>query len=139
MGIAKRIKQARENKKMTLLELGEIIGKSEGTVQRYESGHIKNLKSDTIEGIARALSVSPAYLMGWEDEPASSTNKDEEKESSLLKQIQDEYGKDAAKIMKYSIKLNKAGQAKALEFVFDLADMPKYTKKETPGTELKHA
>lgn len=44
------------------------IGKTEATVQRYESGNIKNLKNDTIESIATALNVNPAYLMGWVEE-----------------------------------------------------------------------
>ena len=30
---------------MTLAELGRKIGKTEATVQRYESGNIKNLKT----------------------------------------------------------------------------------------------
>ncbi|MBO8703594.1 XRE family transcriptional regulator, partial [Staphylococcus aureus] len=29
---------------------------------------IKNLKNDTIESIATALNVNPAYLMGWVEE-----------------------------------------------------------------------
>lgn len=68
MTFSKRLKKSRENKHMTLAELGEKIGRSEATVQRYESGNIKNLKNDTIQQIADALDVSPAYLMGWEEE-----------------------------------------------------------------------
>lgn len=68
MSFSERMKQARLNKNMTLKELGKKIGKTEATVQRYESGEIKNLKNDTIELIASALEISPAYLMGWIDE-----------------------------------------------------------------------
>ena len=62
------MKQSREKQGMTLAELGRKIGKTEATVQRYESGNIKNLKNDTIESIATALNVNPAFLMGWIDE-----------------------------------------------------------------------
>ena len=55
-------------------DLGNKIGKTEATVQRYESGEIKNLKNDIIEAIADALDVSPAYLMGWDDTPLLSEN-----------------------------------------------------------------
>ncbi|GAA6817921.1 helix-turn-helix transcriptional regulator [Helicobacter pylori] len=68
MSFSKRMKQSREKQGITLAELGKRIGKTEATVQRYESGNIKNLKNDTIENIANALNVNPAYLMGWYDE-----------------------------------------------------------------------
>ncbi|MHD0433913.1 helix-turn-helix domain-containing protein [Staphylococcus aureus] len=61
------MKQSREKQGITLAELGRKIGKTEATVQRYESGNIKNLKNDTIESIANALNVNPAFLMGWLD------------------------------------------------------------------------
>lgn len=67
MNFKERLKSAREKRGMTLAELGERINKTEATVQRYESGNIKNLKNDTIEAIANALKVNPAYLMGWSD------------------------------------------------------------------------
>lgn len=67
MSFSKRMKQSREKQGITLAELGRRIGKTEATVQRYESGNIKNLKNDTIENIAKALNVNPAYLMGWND------------------------------------------------------------------------
>lgn len=68
MCFSKRMKQSREKQGMTLAELGRKIGKTEATVQRYESRNIKNLKNDTIESIATALNVNPAFLMGWIDE-----------------------------------------------------------------------
>lgn len=61
MCFSKRMKQSREKQGMTLAELGRKIGKTEATVQRYESGNIKNLKNDTIESIATALNVNPAF------------------------------------------------------------------------------
>lgn len=68
MTFSERMKHARDLKGLTLKELAIKIGKTEATVQRYESGEIKNLKNDTIELIANALDVSPSYLMGWSDE-----------------------------------------------------------------------
>lgn len=53
---------------MTLEELGKKANVSRATIQRYKSGVISNIPSDRIELIAEALSVSPAYLMGWEDD-----------------------------------------------------------------------
>ncbi|MCQ2009222.1 helix-turn-helix domain-containing protein [Sporolactobacillus sp. STSJ-5] len=67
MTISERIKEMRLKRDLTQKQLGDIIKKSEATVNRYESGNIKNLKNDTILEIAQALRCSPAYLMGWSD------------------------------------------------------------------------
>lgn len=66
MNLGDRIKKARLDRGLTLLEVAERLGKTEATIQRYESGNIKNLKNDTIEDLASVLNVSPAYLMGWD-------------------------------------------------------------------------
>ena len=54
-----------------MLEVAEKLGKTEATVQRYESGNIKNPKSDTIQELAGVYKVNPAYLMGWEENQPS--------------------------------------------------------------------
>ncbi|WP_273478515.1 helix-turn-helix transcriptional regulator [Ignavigranum ruoffiae] len=74
MSFQNRLKSARESKNMTLKELAKKIGKTEATVQRYESGEIKNLKNDIVEKMAEVLEVSPAYLMGWSDGPKYSSD-----------------------------------------------------------------
>lgn len=69
MTIGDRIKQAREKKGISQTELAESIGASKQTLYKYEMGIITNIPSDKIEAIARKLEVSPAYLMGWEQQP----------------------------------------------------------------------
>lgn len=68
MDMNEKIKSRREELGLTLQEVGEYIGVSKATVQRYESGEIKNLKQETISRLSEILKISPAYLMGWEDE-----------------------------------------------------------------------
>ena len=65
--MTQRIKELRLKQNMTLLELANKLGVSEGTVQRYESGNIRNLKYDTIVSLANIFGCTPAYLMGWEE------------------------------------------------------------------------
>lgn len=66
--MTQRIKELRLKANMTLLELANKLGVSEGTVQRYETGNIKNLKYDTIVNLANIFGCTPAYLMGWDDD-----------------------------------------------------------------------
>ncbi len=68
MMIGDRIKNSRLKIGITLEELGKKTNVNKATIHRYESGVISNIPSDKIEIIAQALNVSPAYLMGWEDE-----------------------------------------------------------------------
>ena len=73
----KRIKQRRLELNMTLVELAKKVGVRDATIQRYESGEIKNIKKPIIVKLARALQTTPAYLMGWET-PASSDHLNKE-------------------------------------------------------------
>ncbi|MBE5966983.1 MAG: helix-turn-helix domain-containing protein [Lachnospiraceae bacterium] len=62
-----RIKERRLSSGLTLLQVAEEIGIKEATMQRYESGEIKNIKHETIEKLAKIFNCSPEYLMGWSD------------------------------------------------------------------------
>jgi len=67
--IGKRMRLARINNEKTLEEVAKAVGVSRQTIQRYETGIISNIPSDKIESIAKALNVTPGYLMGWELSP----------------------------------------------------------------------
>lgn len=67
--IGKRMRLARINNEKTLEEVAKAVGVSRQTIQRYETGIISNIPSDKIESIAKALNVTPGYLMGWEQPP----------------------------------------------------------------------
>lgn len=49
--------------------LAESIGVSYSTIYRYENGFIEKCPGDVLVSIAEALNTTPAYLMGWEDDP----------------------------------------------------------------------
>jgi transcriptional regulator with XRE-family HTH domain len=54
---------------MTLLQVADAINVKEATVQRYESGEIKNIKHETVTQLASLFGCSPSYLMGWSNDP----------------------------------------------------------------------
>ncbi len=66
--LSNRLKDLRQKKKMTLLELAERIGTSRQTVHRYENGIITNIPPEKVEALASALGTTPSALMGWDDD-----------------------------------------------------------------------
>lgn len=66
--IIDRIKNRRLELDMSYQDLSDKTGISKSTLQRYETGFIKNLGIDKLEILAQALGVSPGYLMGWDNE-----------------------------------------------------------------------
>lgn len=67
MNVGERIKQRRKELKFSADKLGELIGKNRATIYRYENNEIENMPYDVVEPLAKALKVSPSYLMGWEN------------------------------------------------------------------------
>lgn len=63
-----RIKSRRLDLGLTLLQIADKLAVKEATVQRYESGEIKNMKYETIVQLSNILKCSPSYLMGWTDD-----------------------------------------------------------------------
>lgn len=63
-----RIRARRRELGLTLEDLAVTTGTSRQTIQRYENGVIGNIPDERLEAIARALSTTPSYLMGWESD-----------------------------------------------------------------------
>ena len=92
--LQKRIKEERLKKGYTLAEIAELINVKEATVQRYESGEIKNIKHETITQLAEIFECSPAYLMGW-DSGDSIINLTPREEAHIIKYRKlDDHSKD---------------------------------------------
>ena len=61
-----RIREMRQQRRMTLAQVAQQLGVREATVQRYESGGIKNIKDSTVEALAALFGCTPEYLYGRE-------------------------------------------------------------------------
>lgn len=70
MEIKDILKSRRLELNLTLKDISEKVGVTIPTISRWESGDIANMRRDKIVGYAKALNISPAVIMGWE-EPAS--------------------------------------------------------------------
>lgn len=91
MTIGERIKSCREKASLTQDELAKRLSTTKQTIYKYENNIVTNIPSDKIEKMAELFMVTPAFLMGWEDDNKSSwqpvlTDKDEKE---LDKKVED--------------------------------------------------
>lgn len=120
--LSERIKLRRQQLNLTLLYVAEELGVKEATVQRYESGEIKNIKHETISALAEILQCSPEYLMGWQDEIYAS-------HISL--------SSDEKKLLEIYSLLNNEGKNKLIERAESLIDLG-YSSKGDAATTTKY-
>lgn len=65
MTMGDKIHFLRVDLNLTLQELGDKVGVGASTVRKWETGYIKNLRTDKLQTLAEALNTSVDYLMGW--------------------------------------------------------------------------
>lgn len=121
-----RIKQLRLQANLTQEELGKVIGVNKAAIQKYESGQTMNMKRSKIAALSKYFKVDPTWLMGFdEDDFTPQKQENHEIDCDLIDAC---FGKDAYKLVQTFLKLNDVGQAKAIEYLSDLADNAKYTE-----------
>lgn len=121
-----RIRKTREDQGISQVELAERIGESKQTLYKYEAGIITNVPAEKIELIAHILDVSPAWLMGWQDNKYTITNV---KSDSI--QLTDE---EMLLVNGY-----RAASAERKAIILDLANKAAELKKAESSTSEKEA
>lgn len=107
---------------LTLEDVGRKVGVSKGTVKKWESGMIDNMKRDKIALLADVLEISPLELIGIK------TSKNNFSLSDHEQQLIDNYRQ-----------LNGEGQEKLLDLSSDLVASGRYIKNSQPETLADHA
>lgn len=69
--IGKRIKERRLELGMSGKDVGDILGVDKTTIYRYEKGEIEKIPISNMEKMAKALHITPEYLMGWKTPDAN--------------------------------------------------------------------
>ncbi|MDV9583828.1 helix-turn-helix transcriptional regulator [Clostridioides difficile] len=117
--ITNRIKNKRLELNMSYQDLANKTGLSKSTLQRYETGAIKNIPLDKLEILAHALDESPAFIMGWNED----CKQIKIKENKLLSSFN---------------ALNDIGQNEAIKRVDELTQIGKYVNKNHIDTIAAH-
>lgn len=117
MQIKDLIKMRREELGLTYEALGNMVGVGKSTVRKWETGMIENMRRDNIIALSKALDISPAYLMGWEEKSVS--NKEIQNNLSLSK-------KEETLLHNFN-KLNDIGKNEAIKRVEELTFLSRYS------------
>ena len=106
--IARKIKELRLANGLTLEQVANVVGVGKSTVRKWETGMIANMKRDKIALLAKALSTTPAYLMGWfEEEPVEKTitvTEDEQKLLDLFRKVPESQQKMVLQMINVALK-----------------------------------
>lgn len=65
---SKRIKELREERKLSYQALGDALGVSKSTVFRWESGETDKVSRSTIQALSIYFKVNPLYILGVSDD-----------------------------------------------------------------------
>ena len=68
--LSRKIRDLRALHGLTLEQVAQQVGVGRSTVRKWETGLIANMRRDKIAKLAVALHTTPAYLMGWEEDPS---------------------------------------------------------------------
>lgn len=83
--LIERIKNRRLALELSYQDLSDATGISKSTLQRYETGFIKKVPINQMEVLAKALHVTPAYLMGWEESSPTPLSLTQQEETHIKK------------------------------------------------------
>lgn len=114
MEIKDIIKKRREELNLTYEQLGNMIGVGKSTVRKWETGMIENMRRDNIVALSKALNISPAVIMGW-------NNIDDNEQSINL-------SKEETTLLENYNKLNDLGKNEANKRVAELTEINRYIK-----------
>ena len=106
--LSRKIKELRMAKGMTLEQVASEVGVGKSTVRKWETGMITNMKRDKIAFLAKALSTTPAYLMGWEEnkpvETVTQVTEDEQKLLDLFRKVPESQQKMVLQMINVALK-----------------------------------
>lgn len=108
MTLGEKIKVLRKNKNLTQADLAKMCGyRSLTTINKIELG-INQVPISTVEKLATALDVTPAYLMGWEEVMEDKRMDSGHRELvALIEQLTDEEVAELSNFVDYIISKRK--------------------------------
>lgn len=151
MSLGNRIRERRKSLGLTLKEVSTHVGVAEATVQRWESGNIKMLKSDKIKKLSSILQISVEELSNWVSDhtkpcenglPESKRTYAADKqqlETDLMEEIQKQHGRSAYEAFSLYTQLDPDDQGEIRGEMKQMLKAFKYDFRNHPVLNAAHA
>ncbi len=110
--IVERLKTSVQKSGLSYVELEKKTNIAKSSIQRYVSGLTKKIPIDAIQAIAKAVDVSPAYIMGWTNEEKEESQNNDFQENKLLHNYKTLNTTGKQKLVDYSEDLVNSGNYK---------------------------
>lgn len=129
MTMGGRIHYLRTEQNLTLQEVGDRVGVQASTVRKWETGFIKNLRTDKMQKLAAALDTTVDYLMGWTDNSINinsvGTNNGVIGQNSGEIHIEQERSKEEAELLRVFGNLSVKDRSKLMTYAWSLEEESK--------------
>lgn len=123
-----RIKHLRKSVNMTQSELGDLLGVQKSSIQKYENGSVVNLKTDTVEAMAKIFNVTPGYILGWDEFDKEIDVESLSNDVSFLEEVHKRFGYMGVELCELCSKLNDEGKRKIIFYAEDILGNSRYTE-----------
>ena len=114
MNVGMRIKQLRQERGWSQSELGEKLGVKKAAVQKWESGHVQNLKNSTIRQLCELFRKSPSFFI-FDDHELMCDERISDG-LGLLEAIQRTYGDDVISLLEMFVSLDDEHRSYVLSY-----------------------
>jgi len=84
MTTGEKIRRLRQEKGLTMEELGNMVGVKKAAIHKYETGLVVNIKRSTLTRLAQALEVNPEYLLDFDQSANTSPGPSMPSEETLI-------------------------------------------------------
>lgn len=111
MKVYERIRYLRQDRGMSQEDLEKLLGVTKATIQKYENGQIRNLKSEIVKQLCEIFAVAPVFFI-FDDR--------------LNDMLIAHYGAWFEEFLENISSLTEEGKAKARTYVEDLASIDRY-------------
>lgn len=138
--LGKRLKEARENKKLTQIEAAKKLGISNGTLSGYERNY-RDPDTSMLEKMAELYNVKVDWLLGrttnpdsvWESNASELTEKDEKDIAKRMEKLKKDLMEGSN-----SDGLNYLGEPLSKEAIESLLDALEYAERQTTRINKKY-
>lgn len=85
--MAERIRDKRIENKLTMEELGALVGVQPSAVNKWEKGIVSNIPRSRIARLAKVLNCNPVWLMGIDESPENTESYNLGHQMRMLKEL----------------------------------------------------